>query len=558
MLLKKSCLILLFITFSLGMLAAAPKKPGKFVDSVTGISFKIPDGWTQARKQYPPLFLSDRDKEIQDYIILEKYFRDVPVEEAYEKYWEHFKKSFEDLALVEKKEIELKDRKAILIYYSYTKVKKEGGTKRITEKEFSSEAGKLKKSFMLFIKTGSIINIVEFFNNVMPGDEAGKLLETLAGTISFETAPKVVHSLFSPRGNDVEELLEKKKYEEAEKLADKALIETPGDPELLMLKAVLSASLNKEADAVKFVEEAFSQGYFDPSYVTAKDEFKEAGKKGLFNNFIKNRNELIKKGRKVLLARVKKELASYYEIQIPETNVILYTDIKDNAKIKILKESMVTAAKFASDDLEIKKSEFPIFWIMSESRDVNKALIGTLMGTSSGFEGVYVPAFGIFFSDTATGYGTFVHEYMHALHSGDQNLLLQNHPRWLTEMLSTTFESLRWNEVREKIEVKYKSERLGSLLFYIRNDKHVGLDKLITAEKGWNKNIDIEIFYAAVRYLGIYLYSELLLPEFYSEYKKNYEEDKSGLKAFEKVTGKNIADFEKEWEKWLPVINKKD
>ena len=125
-------------------------------------------------------------------------------------------------------------------------------------------------------------------------------------------------------------------------------------------------------------------------------------------------------------------------------------------------------------------------------------------------------------------------------------------------MLSTTFESLRWNEVREKIEVKYKSERLGSLLFYIRNDKHVGLDKLITAEKGWNKNIDIEIFYAAVRYLGIYLYSELLLPEFYSEYKKNYEEDKSGLKAFEKVTGKNIADFEKEWEKWLPVINKKD
>src|SRR3989339_824457 len=514
MMLKKSCFTLLFIIFLSGGLSA--KAAGKFTDAVTGLSFKIPEGWQQAKKQYPPFFYSDPDSKIQDFMILEKYFRDVPVEEAYEKYWEQYKKSYVDIKVLEHKEIELKDRKAILIYFSYQKEKKikAGEIKKkeevTPEESVKEESGKPKKMFLLFIKTGSIVNILEFFNLVMTGEDAGKWLEELAGTIKFETAPKVLHSLFSAKENDIEELIEKKEYIKALEAFEKILQESSRDPQLLMHKAVLNACLDKEEEAVKFI--------------------------------------------KVLMARTKKELASYYEINIPETNVILFTDIRDNAKIKILKESMVTAAKFAKEDLGIKTSEFPIIWIMSESRDVNKALIGTLLGTSSGFEGVFVPAFGIFFSDTYTGYGTFVHEYMHALHSGDQAMVLQDHPRWLTEMLSTTYESLRWNYVSEKIEVKYKSSRLESLKEMFTEGKHVGLEKIITKEKGWNKDVDIEIFYATVRYLGIYLYSENLLGDFYKEYKKSYKNDKSGLKAFEKVTGKKISEFEKEWEKWLPTL----
>src|SRR3989339_31204 len=558
MMLKKSCFTLLFIIFLSGGLSA--KAAGKFTDAVTGLSFKIPEGWQQAKKQYPPFFYSDPDSKIQDFMILEKYFRDVPVEEAYEKYWEQYKKSYVDIKVLEHKEIELKDRKAILIYFSYQKEKKikAGEIKKkeevTPEESVKEESGKPKKMFLLFIKTGSIVNILEFFNLVMTGEDAGKLLEELAGTIKFETGPKVLHSLFSAKENDIEELIEKKEYIKALEAFEKILQESSRDPQLLMHKAVLNACLDKEEEAVKFIKEAFAEGYFDLSFVVEKEEFQGLIKKGLLTEFLKNKNELIKKGRKVLMARTKKELASYYEINIPETNVILFTDIRDNAKIKILKESMVTAAKFAKEDLGIKTSEFPIIWIMSESRDVNKALIGTLLGTSSGFEGVFVPAFGIFFSDTYTGYGTFVHEYMHALHSGDQAMVLQDHPRWLTEMLSTTYESLRWNYVSEKIEVKYKSSRLESLKEMFTEGKHVGLEKIITKEKGWNKDVDIEIFYATVRYLGIYLYSENLLGDFYKEYKKSYKNDKSGLKAFEKVTGKKISEFEKEWEKWLPTL----
>ncbi|OGF44891.1 MAG: hypothetical protein A2231_03970 [Candidatus Firestonebacteria bacterium RIFOXYA2_FULL_40_8] len=548
---KNYIFTMLFIGLFTTFLFAGGKASDKFTDSLTGLSFRIPAGWEQAKEMYPPVFFSLSDKEVKekhDLIILEKYFRDVPVEEAFERYWENFKKSFDVVTMIKRREVDVKDRKAVFIYFSYQKEKN-------AEDE---EKEKEKRMLMLFIKTGSIINVLEFYNKVITGNDAVKLMEKLAGTVTFETSPKVLHSLFSAKENDIEEFLKNKEYDMAREIADKALLESPSDPQLLMQKAVLCATLKQDEEAAKYIEEAFLQGYFDITFVIEREEFKGLIKKGLLQNFLKNKNEIIKKGRKILLAKVKKELASYYEVRIPETNVILYTDIKDNARIKNLKHSMVTAANFAKEELKIEKSEFPILWVMSESRDVNKALIGTLFGTSSGFEGVFVPAFGIFFSDTLTGYGTFVHEYMHALHSGDQALVFQQHPRWLTEMLSTTFETLKWNYVKEKVEVKYRSERLDTLVIHFSRGKHAGLEKIITDEKGWNKDVDIGVFYAAVRYLGIYLYSENLLGTFYKEYKKNYKDDRSGVKAFEKVTGKKIAEFEKDWERWLPTITGKE
>ena len=481
--------------------------------------------------------------------MLDKYFRDVPVEEAFDTYLEYLGKRFEGFELSGKKELFIKEQKLIKISFTFKKEKEGIGDDKNSKKK-PKENEDPKKRYMIFVKTGGIINIVTLYNYVKAPQEIEKLLATLISSISFDVPPKVLHSLFSAKDSEIYALLDKKKYKEALVLADKALLTNKNDAQLLMLKAIIFADLKEEEKALAFIEEAFNQGYCDMSSVVCEKAFSEMAKKGLLNGLIKRKRELVKKGREALLAKAKKELASYFEIKIPETNVVLFTDIKDNAVIKVLKEAMVTSATFAKETLKITPSEFPILWIMSASREVNQGLIGTLMGTSGGFEGVYLNAFGIFVSDRLTGYGTFVHEYMHALHSGDQNLYLQKHPRWLTEMLATTFEALKWNVVKERPEVDYKSGRLETLCARIRAGKHVGFDKLISGNDGWTEGIDLDVFYSSVRYLGLYLYQKELLGEFYNEYKKTYEKDRSGKIALEKVTGKKLDVLEKEWEEW--------
>ncbi len=543
-------LTLMFLCVSL--VFAVPPGNSKFTDAISGLSFKIPAGWQYVENQYPPLFLSEPDKEIQDFIMLDKYFRDIPVEEAFDKYWENMEKHFEGLKLVEKKELLQKERKLIKVFFTYKKEKEEEENK--IRKRKKKEDSETKKRYMVFVKTGSIINIIGLYNYVKPQAEIEKYLSALISSISFDTPPKVLHSLFSAKDSEIYSLIDKKKLREANEIADNALLINRQDAQILMLKAVIYANMKQEEEALVFIEEAFNQGYYDMSSVVAEKAFADMMSKGKLNGIIKRKKELVKKGREALLARAKRELASYFEIKIPETNVILFTDIKDNGAIKVLKESMVTSATFAKETLKIVPSEFPMLWIMSANREVNKGLIGTLMGTSSGFEGVYLNSFGIFVSDRLTGYGTFVHEYMHALHSGDQNLYLQKHPRWLTEMLATTFESLKWNVVKEKLEVDYKSGRLDTICERIRTGKHVGFDKLISGNDGWTEGIDIEVFYAAVRYLGLYLYKKELLGEFYKEYKKTYEKDRTGKTALETVTGKKLDLLEKEWEGWTVQI----
>lgn len=538
---------LLILTCFAAVSFAQPLGNSKFTDAISGLSFKIPVGWEQYEGRVPATFFSDPDsKDKHDIIILEKYYRDVSVEEAFDKYWEYMQKQYEGLKLVEKKELTQKEKKLIKIYFTFTDV---------IEKEDLSLWGKtksteIKKRYMVFVKTGCIINIIELYNYVRTDQEINKTLDKLLASISFDAAPKVLHSLFSPKDSEIEELLKKKKYNEALQLADKALAASKNDPQLLMLKAITYANLKEEDKALAFILEAFNQGYYDMSSVVAEKAFAEMAKKGKLQDIVKRKKELVKKGREAIMMKTKRELASYFEIKIPETNVVLFTDIKDNAVIKVLKESMVTSAAFAKEALNIKPSEFPILWIMSASREVNKALIGTMMGASGGFEGVYLTSFGIFISDRLTGYGTFVHEYLHALHSGDQNLLLQKHPRWLTEMISTTFESLKWNVVKEKLEVEYKSGRLETVCLRLRVEKHVDFNVLISDNDGWTEGIDIDIFYATVRYLGLYLYKKDLLGEFYKEYKNNYDKDRSGKMALEKVTGKKLPELQKDWEAW--------
>ena len=61
----------------------------------------------------------------------------------------------------------------------------------------------------------------------------------------------------------------------------------------------------------------------------------------------------------------------------------------------------------------------------------------------------------------------------------------------------------------------------------------------------------VNMFYAEIRYLGIYLQQNGKMYRFYAQYKQDYLKDKTGKKTLEAVLGTTLSDFQMTWESWV-------
>ena len=341
-------------------------------------------------------------------------------------------------------------------------------------------------------------------------------------------------------------------------LVNKELEKNKDDAGVIFCKGVCQVKLKNEEDAVKTFIEAFEKGFCDLGAFNEDPDLEKFEKSNKLEYLIKNKKEIFKKGREFLVKGIRKELVSYNEVNVTESNVILFTDIKDSFALKISKESIHTAKKFAKGELGIDSPSYPIIWILSDDRDINKAMIGNIMVSSSSIGGLFISTYGIFFADKDTGYGVFVHECMHSFHHYDQNAANQHHPRWMTEMFSEIYTDLKQGENNEIVPSIY-SNRLLTLDAFIKEGKMESLSKLITTpdEKAF-KDIDIYLFYSMSKYLGLYLREKGLLLDFYKEYKSNYNTDKTGKLALEKVTKESIEKLDKNWQNWINELISND
>ena len=435
----------------------------QYVDGVTGFSLTVPDSFKKNRYVFPPVYQSKKEGKKKDYIIIDKIYKDITPDKAFSLFKESMEKHVKKFKVNEKSDLQIKNHEAKIISYSYEEKREEG---EVT-------------SYILFLKDGSIINVVEFIYSILKEDDAKKVFDSIVSSIRFETPTKIVHNFFSPKLYEINKLAEDKKFDEAETLVSTEILYNPDDAGLYFLKGEILAKLKKDKEAVTNFIEAFDKGYCDFSEFFKDEDLNRLVINKMLDGLLENKKEILKKGREFLVKRIRKELASYYEIKIPESNLILFTDIKNNVAINILKDSALTTIRFAKEDLNIKIPPYPILWIMSDNREINKAMIGNLMGTSTYIGGVYLPSYGIFFADKKTGYGTFVHEFMHALHSGDENFSNQHHPRWISEMLSTIYETLKMDEATDKIVVVEGSGRVYPLIKAIKDKKMIPLSKIM-------------------------------------------------------------------------------
>jgi hypothetical protein len=167
-------------------------------------------------------------------------------------------------------------------------------------------------------------------------------------------------------------------------------------------------------------------------------------------------------------------------------------------------------------------------------------------GGGSGAAGFYRPSELTLYNNLETGLGTVGHEMTHALMIADWNQKIPN--GWFLE----GFAAMQENCLRLK-DGTYVGIYFGHWRFLGVKPKIVNgsIQKLRDCMNVRNPEGNS---YAQGRWILTYIHVQGLLKKLQDEYRRTVDQDGAGIAAFEKVTGKSVEEWEKEWHAWSKEI----
>jgi len=142
------------------------------------------------------------------------------------------------------------------------------------------------------------------------------------------------------------------------------------------------------------------------------------------------------------------------------------------------------------------------------------------------------------------------HEFTHALHFADQAALGQGHPIWVIEGLATLFESSKMVNGAAK---PLPNHRVNIIKSIVRRKASIPWREFFNLSHGGFMKRNATA-YPQGRYIFMYLHTKGLLKKWYDAYTSGYEEDDTGAKAIEKVTGKSLDKVEADWRAWVAKL----
>jgi hypothetical protein len=239
------------------------------------------------------------------------------------------------------------------------------------------------------------------------------------------------------------------------------------------------------------------------------------------------------------VAELQKKLGDSYQIRRDEQRKILILSDLPEKNI----DGYLNDLRTYEDALHATFFEnLPTYWILvlipANADDYNKKL-----GGSGGAAGFYEPATHTLTVNIATGDGTIVHEWTHALNFADQAARAQSHPLWILEGFGSLYEQVGIINGRP---VGYTNWRLPLIQNMIQSGFVSPMRDFITnSNKYFEQNAAAA--YAQTRYIFYYLQEKDLLQKFYRTYVDGYAEDTTGIVALEKVLGKKVEGWVPEW-----------
>jgi hypothetical protein len=174
----------------------------------------------------------------------------------------------------------------------------------------------------------------------------------------------------------------------------------------------------------------------------------------------------------------------------------------------------------------------------------SSATLGVVPDTPYGF---YRPCSRALVVDAGLGWGTLVHEIVHAYMHAD----FPDAPTWLDEGLASLYEAPIDDGGRYRGDTNW---RLAPLQHAIEARRAPSFEAMARAGRGDFDGKSGHLFYAVSRYVCYWLQERGLLQRFYRSYRANVGRDPRGLAVLAEVTGQDLATARAAWEPFVLAL----
>jgi len=335
-------------------------------------------------------------------------------------------------------------------------------------------------------------------------------------------------------------LLQQKRYDECIKVYRKVLIVYPDDQIALYNTACAYALKGDRERAADFLKRSVLAGYVDFRHMERDPDLDSIRDHPIYKEIMKNKEKYEYKAATNRLNSLKKRFGEGYLYEVDEEHRFIFATYQSKEILERLKNVLLEYAKAQWNFIFKNKPSYYITIVLPSPADFRKMVGGRGIGGFYNHAGrmLVTPSIG----------GALIHEFTHALHFADMDARRQQHPIWIVEGLATCFET---SEVTDNCAVPKHNHRLTVIQRTIAAGRCIPLDKFVNYSHLQYMG-NASVCYAQSRYIMFYLWKHNLLDKFYKLYvEEEYKKDKTGRSALEKVLGKKLEEFQKEWEEWV-------
>jgi len=301
-----------------------------------------------------------------------------------------------------------------------------------------------------------------------------------------------------------------------------------------------------KAEAIALLNRAVAAGFINFALLQNDKALDPIREEKLFKELLANKDKSLAEFITNTTAAFLKQLGDGYKVVTPTNSPYVVIGDANPANLKVVDDVLNVVSGLLGRTLFTNKptSSF-IVVIASDMQDFTQKLGGK--PTSAGF---YNQANRTLTIRRGTGTGTIVHEFTHALHFTDMEARGQIHPSWVREGFGSLYEE---SDPRADHLEGLVNWRLPILKKALQTGKAFPLRALMEdSRRCFTANVDIA--YAMSRYLLFFLQSKQLLFPWYARYCDDYAADPTGIKTLEKVYGKPLDEFEKDWIEFVQML----
>jgi len=303
--------------------------------------------------------------------------------------------------------------------------------------------------------------------------------------------------------------------------------------------ACLYSRRKKFDKALAELNTAVNKGYMSFGFMEQDPDLDPLRKLPGYKKLLQRRDKIQRQRADKILASLKKRFGPGFICEIDHDNKLVFATDVDTRTLKELKVSLSEYA--AAQWKSLFENRFDEYVTVVIPR-VPKNLPARLGGAyDPAHRQLIVRSIGM----------VLTHEFTHALHFADQSARGQAHPIWIIEGLATLFES---SILLDGNPIPIPNHRANVIRTIAKRKMTIPWSEFfkLSHSRFMSKS---GVAYPQGRYIFMYLHEQGLLKSWYNAYTAGYEDDETGAKAIEKVTGKSLDKVEADWLKWIGQLN---